>query len=103
MHIAAVIIFNMENFLNIYTMQPKVWNHIFVMLLFKHLVTWHNMSCMILAHPSTLLVFNLSVEYGWLLYTVDFKHPQRKKSEAARSGNLADYSLCLTTTFPFSW
>ena len=99
MYTATVIIFIIEHFFNTYTMQPKVLDHIFVMLLFKITVTWHNMSHMILAHPSTVLVFNLLVEYGWFLYTLDFKHPQRRKSKGVRSGNLADYLVCLTTTY----
>lgn len=99
MHIATVIISNIENFLNICS--QKLWNHVFVMLLFIRMVTWSNMSCVILAHTSTFLVFSLSMEYGWLLYTMHFKHPQRKKSKDVRSGNPADYSVCLTYNLSF--
>ena len=71
-------------------MQPKVLESYIGHVAFQSMVTWHNMSCVILSHLSTFLVFNLSVEYGWLLYALDFKHPQRKKSKGVRSGNLAN-------------
>jgi hypothetical protein len=35
------------------------------------------------------------MEYGWVLYTLDFKHTQKKKSVGVRSGNLAGHSMFL--------
>jgi hypothetical protein len=87
-------------------MQPKVLELYIGHVAFQtygNMAYMCNMSCVILSHPSTFLVFKLSVEYGLLLYTLDFKHPQKKKSKGMRSGNLANYSVCLTITCPLSW